>query len=104
MNLIPTLRLSFEMTDVLAHIEQNGIKINTDTLLQIKEEYEQEMFVLERRLNELAQNAMGDTPVNLDSPDDRSMLLYSCRWQGSKFYHGTHSIQHQVVSRQTGLP
>jgi len=95
MNLIPTLRLSFEMTDVLAHIEQNGIKINTDTLLQIKEEYEQEMFVLERRLNELAQNAMGDTPVNLDSPDDRSMLLYSCRVRDKKQWAVLFNLGHE---------
>ena len=46
MNLLPTLRLSFEMTDVLAHIEQNGIKINTATLMQIMEEYEQELLGL----------------------------------------------------------
>ncbi len=79
MTLIPTLKLSLEMTNVLAHIEQNGIKINKTTLAEIREEYEQELFQLERRLNELAQYAMGDTPVNLDSPDDRSMLMYSCK-------------------------
>ena len=79
MTLIPTLRLSLEMTEVLSEIERNGIKINYKTLMDIRDEYEQEMFILERRLNELAANAMGDTPVNLDSPDDRSMLLYSCR-------------------------
>ena len=57
MTLIPTLRLSLEMTNVLAHIEQNGIKINKTTLAEIREEYEQELFQLERRLNELAANA-----------------------------------------------
>ena len=36
--LLPTLRLSLEMTDVLARIEQSGIKKNPDTLEEIKEQ------------------------------------------------------------------
>ena len=75
--LIPTLKLSLEMTDVLAKIEYNGLKINLNTLEQIREEYETEMHELEMRLDSLARDAMGDTPINLASPDDRSMLLYS---------------------------
>lgn len=96
MTLIPTLRLSLEMTNVLAHIEQNGIKINKETLAEIREEYEQELFVLERRLNELAQNAMGDTPVNLDSPDDRSMLMYSCKVVDKKHWATLFNLGHEV--------
>ena len=57
--LLPTLRLSLEMTDVLARMEQNGLKINTDTLSSIRSEYEEELFTLERRLNKLATDAMG---------------------------------------------
>jgi len=32
---------------------------------------------LELNLNEIIEKVMGDTPINLDSPDDRSMLFYS---------------------------
>ena len=96
MTLIPTLKLSLEMTNVLAHIEQNGIKINKTTLAEIREEYEQELFQLERRLNELAQYAMGDTPVNLDSPDDRSMLMYSCKVVDKKTWAEIFNLGHEV--------
>ena len=48
-----TLKLSFEKTDVLSRIEHNGLKINLDTLDQIEKEYEDEMHILENRLNEL---------------------------------------------------
>jgi DNA polymerase I-like protein with 3'-5' exonuclease and polymerase domains len=96
MTLIPTLRLSLEMTNVLAHIEQNGIKINKATLAEIREEYEQELFQLERRLNELAANAMGDTPVNLDSPDDRSMLMYSCKVADKKTWAELFNLGHEM--------
>ena len=75
--LLPTLRLSFEMTDVLAKIEQAGIKINPDTLQQIKTEYEEELDNTEKRLDEITREVMGDTPVNLNSADDRTLLFYS---------------------------
>ena len=75
--LIPTLKLSLEMTSVLADIEYVGLKINKQTLAEIREEYETEMYELQLRLESLSRDAMGDTPINLASPDDRSMLLYS---------------------------
>ena len=75
--LLPTLRLSFEMTDVLARIEQVGIKINPTTLQEIKAEYEQELAFTQKRLDEIVYSVMGDTPVNLNSADDRTTLFYS---------------------------
>ena len=75
--LLPTLRLSLEMTDTLARIERNGLRINLDTLDEIEKLYQDEFDALELRLNDMAREAMGDTPVSLTSPDDRSMLLYS---------------------------
>ena len=75
--LLPTLRLSLEMADVLARIEQAGIKINLDTLAEIKQEYEQELDQTQRRLDEIVYSVMGDTPVNLNSADDRTILFYS---------------------------
>ena len=94
--LLPTLRLSLEMTDVLARMEQNGLKINRQTLADIRSEYEEELFTLERRLNELAAEAMGDTPVNLDSPDDRSKLFYSCRVLDKNRWAGVFNLGHEI--------
>ena len=76
-DLLPTLLLSFEMTDTLSRIERNGLRINLDTLDQIEKQYQEELDELELRLNDMAREAMGDTPISLTSPDDRSMLLYS---------------------------
>ena len=94
--LLPTLRLSLEMTDVLARMEQNGLKINLDTLEQIREEYQREMDELEIRLDELARHAMGDTPVNLSSPDDRSVLLYSRRVKDKKAWSSVFNLGHEM--------
>ncbi len=76
-SLLPTLRLSFEMADTLSRIERNGLRINIDTLKEIEKQYQEELDELELRLNDMAREAMGDTPISLTSPDDRSMLLYS---------------------------
>ena len=72
--LLPTLRLSLDMTDTLARIEQTGIKINLDTLREIRLEYEHELTSIDRRLKELTNDVMGDTPINLNSSD---CLLYT---------------------------
>ena len=94
--LLPTLRLSLEMTDVLARMEQNGLKINLHTLEQIREEYQREMDELEIRLDELARHAMGDTPVNLSSPDDRSVLLYSRRVKDKRTWSNIFNLGHEM--------
>ena len=94
--LLPTLRLSLEMTDVLARMERNGLKINLDTLEDIRQEYQQEMDELEVRLERLARDAMGDTPVNLSSPDDRSVLLYSRRVKDKKTWSRIFNLGHEM--------
>ena len=47
--LLPTLRLSLEMTETLTEIERNGLKINLDTLKQIETEFQTELDELEIR-------------------------------------------------------
>ena len=54
------------------------------------------MFTLERRLNKLATDAMGDTPINLDSPDDRSKLFYSCKVLNKKTWAGVFNLGHEI--------
>ena len=66
--LLPTLRLSLEMTETLTEIERNGLKINLTTLKEIETEFQAELEQLEIRLNDMAREAMGDTPINLASP------------------------------------
>ena len=90
--LVPTLKLSLEMTNVLARTEQVGLKINMDTLDEIEQMYTEELETLEVRLNELAREAMGDTPVSLTSPDDRSMLLYSRKVKDKKDWSRTFNL------------
>lgn len=77
MSLVPTLKLSLEMTDVLSQIEHNGLRVNLDTLYKIEKQYKEELVQVENELNEMARDAVGDWPISLTSPDHRSMLMYS---------------------------
>ena len=77
MSLVPTLKLSLEMTDTLARIEREGMCVNLHTLSEIEEQYKQELVEVEEELNLMAREAVGDWPISLTSPDHRSMLMYS---------------------------
>ena len=65
------------MTRVLTDIELSGIKIDTAALKELKDRYSSRIEELLEVLNVAAKKAMGDTPINLDSPADRSLLFYS---------------------------
>ena len=71
------VKLSMDMLDVLIDIERAGIKISNEKLAKIKADYQSEYDQLYDDLMDIAEHVMGDTPINLDSPDDRSKLLYS---------------------------
>ena len=69
------VKLSMDMLDALIDIERAGIKISNEKLAKIKEDYQTEYDQLYSDLMDIAEITMGDTPINLDSPDDRSKLL-----------------------------
>ena len=94
--LLPTLRLSLDMTDVLARIEQTGIRVNLDTLQDIRDEYEQELDRIEKRLNDIVADVMGDTPINLNSSDDRSLLFYSRKITNKDTWARLFNIGHEM--------
>ena len=37
------------------------------------------MIMLNKKLDTMVKEAMGDTPINLDSGEDRSVVMYSCK-------------------------
>jgi DNA polymerase I-like protein with 3'-5' exonuclease and polymerase domains len=90
--LLPTLRLSFEMTQVLADLERTGIQIDPVKLAEIESEYLKEFNELSVRLQRMAEQAMGDTPINLSSADDRSMLFYSRKVKNKSLWASTFNL------------
>lgn len=66
-----------EMLMFLVEIERNGIKVDLDVLYGIKVEYEAEHKALTKRLDEIVEEVMGDTPINLNSGADMTKVVYS---------------------------
>lgn len=75
--LYPTVKMMNEMCLALMQMERNGIKIDLVELNSLIEEYSLKHEALKLSLQATAQAAMGDTPINLDSPEQLSRLIYS---------------------------
>ena len=72
-----TNELMNEFCDVLCDVENSGLQISLKNLLEIKATYTKEVQELKKYLNSEVKQLMGDTPVNLDSAEDRSKIIFS---------------------------
>ena len=54
-----------------------GLKIDTTKLQEVRKEFEQERDTLLKELKEDVQDLMGDTNINLSSPEQLSWVIYS---------------------------
>lgn len=75
--LLPTRDMMNEFCVTLTDMERNGIKIDQEALRAVEKEYQTEKSELERKLAQLTYEVMGDTPINLASPEQLSMVIYS---------------------------
>ena len=75
--LLPTLYMSFEFCQCLTAMERNGIAIDLNELNKIDEEYTKEYNQLRNDLEDMIKELMGDTPINIDSPEHLSKVIYS---------------------------
>ena len=75
--LMPTVDLTMETCVLLAKIYRNGFTVDTEALEDVCVEFETEKLSLIRDLNESIISLMGDTPINLNSPEQLSWVIYS---------------------------
>ena len=74
--LMPTVTLTNEVAVCLARIYQRGIKVDRDALEKVRQEFEQEKCQLIDDLQVHVRKIMGDTPINLNSPEQLSWVIY----------------------------
>ena len=72
-----TIDLTNEVSVVLSRIYQNGFRVDRAQLEQVRAQFEHEKAELEVALQEYVRFLMGDTPVNLNSPEQLSWVVYS---------------------------
>lgn len=73
----PVVDLMNEMLLFLCEVERNGIRISLDTLSEVEADFVSEKLQIEKRLQEIVSDVMGDTPINLQSGADMSKVIYS---------------------------
>ena len=75
--LLMTLKMMNEFLIVLSDMERNGININLDELSKVEKEYRAEFAYLKQKIDKIVYKQMGDTKINLSSPEQLSWLIYS---------------------------
>ena len=76
-SLMPTVTLTNEVAVCLSRIYQRGFTVDTSKLEEVRQEFEQEKRQLIDDLNVHVRKLMGDTPINLNSPEQLSWVIYS---------------------------
>ena len=75
--LMGTVDLTNQVAVCLARIYQRGFTVDLPALDAVREQFEQERDDLERDLQAHVRKLMGDTPINLNSPEQLSWVVYS---------------------------
>tara|TARA_X000001382_G_scaffold1371_1_gene1695 strand:- start:1015 stop:3027 length:2013 start_codon:yes stop_codon:yes gene_type:complete len=76
-SLLNSVMLTNKVCVTLAKIYKNGFKVDKEALDQVRTEFEKEKHDVEKRLKQQVQYLMGDTPINLNSPEQMSWVIYS---------------------------
>lgn len=90
--LIPTRDMSMEFCRALTSMERAGIAIDEAALARVEDEYRAELAALKEKLRRMVWEVMGDTPVNLASPQQLSEVIYSRRIRDKKEWAKAYNI------------
>ena len=72
-----TVDLTNQVAVCLSHIYQRGFTVDSSKLEEVRVEFEEEKKQLEAALQEHVHKLMGDTPINLNSPEQLGWVIYS---------------------------
>ena len=72
-----TVELTNEVCSVLSKIYCTGFSLDLTKLNGVREEFETEKRQIEIDLQAIVRDVMGDTPINLNSPEQLSWVIYS---------------------------
>jgi len=72
-----TAKLTDEVAVCLARIYQRGFTVDLTILEDVRKEFETERGLLVQKLDKQCRELMGDYPINLNSPEQLSWVIYS---------------------------
>jgi DNA polymerase I-like protein with 3'-5' exonuclease and polymerase domains len=81
-----TIKLTNQLAVHLAHIYQRGFAVDLDVLDGVRQEFDQESDAIVIELEQQVRDIMGDRPINLNSPEQLSWVIYSRKPHDKKFW------------------
>ena len=81
-----TIKLTNQLALHLARIYQRGFTVDMEALEDVRKEFEQEKEQLVFDLEAQVRDLMGDRPINLNSPEQLSWVIYSRKPQDKKVW------------------
>mgnify|MGYP003113247248 CR=1 FL=1 len=102
--LMETVILTNKVAVCLSRIYQRGFKVDLTALDSVRQEFEQEKCQLIDSLQRQVTDIMGDTPINLNSPEQLSQVIYSRKpidkamWQNNFDKYMSKTAYKEVVS------
>ena len=69
--------ITFETCKTLTRMYMSGIRVDREALNAVRKEFEEEKADIEGRLTTQVRQLMGDTPINLNSPEQMSQVVFS---------------------------
>jgi DNA polymerase I-like protein with 3'-5' exonuclease and polymerase domains len=84
-----TVDLTNQVATCLAHIYQRGFAVDLSKLDEVRQEFEQEKQELLDSLQSQVRELMGDTPINLNSPEQLSWVIYSRKVKDKTLWSNT---------------
>ena len=76
--------VTFRTCKTLSRMYAKGIKVDREALASVREEFERERAEIEDRLMRQVRQLMGDTPINLNSPEQMSQVVFSRKVNNKK--------------------
>jgi len=77
-SLLRVKNVTFRTCKTLTRMYMSGVRVDKPALELVRKEFEEEKIAIEERLTKQVRMLMGDTPVNLNSPEQMSSVVYSC--------------------------
>ena len=88
-NLKDTVDLTNQVAVCLSRIYQRGFAVNLSALDRVQKEFEEEKKEILDDLSIQVRELMGDTPINLNSPEQLSWVIYSRKPQDKTVWANT---------------
>ena len=107
--LMNTVVFTNKVSVALAKIYRRGFKVDVDTLKSVELEFQKEKLDIERRLKGQVKELMGATPINMNSPEQMSWILYSRKPKDKSLWmnHFGHTMEktkfHQTIKENSDI-